>query len=278
MAWGYFKKLAIADVLSTYVDSAYSSLNTCTGFDLVMAICFFTIQIYCDFSGYSDIAIGTAKLLGINLMKNFDSPYFSTSIKEFWSRWHISLSTWFKDYVYIPLGGNRCSKTKRDRNLMITFLTSGLWHGASWTYVIWGAMHGVVQVIENHVKVQRKSKISKFISWIVVFAFCNLAWVFFRADTLKDALKVIFYVVSGLKNPSTYLHSSIGLGMGSLIKIFVTIFVLFVYDYASLKVDVIEWVGKQKAYLRWLLYIVLIYLIIFNVQTNNETAFIYFQF
>jgi D-alanyl-lipoteichoic acid acyltransferase DltB (MBOAT superfamily) len=278
MAWGYFKKLAIADVLSTYVDSAYSSLNTCTGFDLVMAICFFTIQIYCDFSGYSDIAIGTAKLLGINLMKNFDSPYFSTSIKEFWSRWHISLSTWFKDYVYIPLGGNRCSKTKRDRNLMITFLTSGLWHGASWTYVIWGAMHGVVQVIENHVNIQRKSKISKFISWIVVFAFCNLAWVFFRADTLKDALKVIFYVVSGLKNPSTYLHSSIGLGMGSLIKVFVTIFVLFVYDYASLKVDVIEWVGKQKAYLRWLLYIVLIYLIIFNVQTNNETAFIYFQF
>jgi hypothetical protein len=211
-------------------------------------------------------------------MKNFDSPYFSTSIKEFWSRWHISLSTWFKDYVYIPLGGNRCSKTKRDRNLMITFLTSGLWHGASWTYVIWGAMHGVVQVIENHVNIKRKSKISKFISWIVVFAFCNLAWVFFRADTLKDALKVIFYVVSGLKNPSTYLHSSIGLGMGSLIKIFVTIFVLFVYDYASLKVDVIEWVGKQKAYLRWLLYIVLIYLIIFNVQTNNETAFIYFQF
>jgi hypothetical protein len=157
-------------------------------------------------------------------------------------------------------------------------LTSGLWHGASWTYVIWGALHGVVQVVENHVKIQRSSKISKFISWIVVFTYCNLAWVFFRADTLKDALKVIFYVVSGLKNPSTYLHSSIGLGMGSLIKVFVTIFVLFVYDYASLKVDVIEWVGKQKAYLRWLLYIVLIYLIIFNVQTNNETAFIYFQF
>jgi D-alanyl-lipoteichoic acid acyltransferase DltB (MBOAT superfamily) len=278
MAWGYFKKLAIADVLSAYVDSAYSSLNTCTGFDLVMAIFFFTIQIYCDFSGYSDIAIGTAKLLGINLMKNFNSPYFSTSIKEFWSRWHISLSTWFKDYVYIPLGGNRCSKAKRDRNLMITFLTSGLWHGASWTYVIWGAMHGVVQVIENHVNIQRKSKITKFISWIVVFAFCNLAWVFFRADTLKDALLVIYNVLSGLNSPSTFLHTSIGLGMGSLIKIFVTIFVLFIYDYASLKVDVIEWVGKQNIYLRWVLYVALIYLIIMNVPTANETAFIYFQF
>jgi D-alanyl-lipoteichoic acid acyltransferase DltB (MBOAT superfamily) len=138
MAWGYFKKLAIADVVSVYVDAAYSSLGTCTGFDLLAAIFFFTIQIYCDFSGYSDIAIGTAKLLGIDLMTNFKSPYFSTSIKEFWSRWHISLSTWFRDYVYIPLGGNRCSKVKRDRNLLITFLTSGLWHGANWTYVVWG--------------------------------------------------------------------------------------------------------------------------------------------
>jgi D-alanyl-lipoteichoic acid acyltransferase DltB (MBOAT superfamily) len=278
MAWGFFKKLAIADVLSVYVDKAYSSINTCTGLDLLVAVFFFTIQIYCDFSGYSDIAIGTAKLLGINLMKNFNSPYFSTSIKEFWSRWHISLSTWFKDYVYIPLGGNRCSKAKRDRNLMITFLTSGLWHGASWTYVIWGALHGMVQVIENHINIQKKSKLAKLISWVVVFVFCNLAWVFFRADTLKGALTVIFNMIGGLKNPSMYFYNCIVLDISSRNKIFVTILLLFVYDYASLKVDVIEWLGKQKVCLRWLLYIVVVFQIIINVQTNNETAFIYFQF
>lgn len=121
MAWGYFKKLAIADVISVYVDRAYANINTCTGLDLLIAVFFFTIQIYCDFSGYSDIAIGTAKLMGINLMTNFKSPYFSISIKEFWSRWHISLSTWFRDYVYIPLGGNRVSKGRGYLNLMAPF-------------------------------------------------------------------------------------------------------------------------------------------------------------
>lgn len=148
MAWGFFKKLAIADVVAQYVDTSYASLRTCSGFDLLIVVFFFTIQIYCDFSGYSDIVIGTAKLMGINLMTNFKSPYFSKSIKEFWSRWHISLSTWFRDYVYIPLGGNRCSKPKHYLNLMITFLASGLWHGANWTFVAWGGIHGLAQVME----------------------------------------------------------------------------------------------------------------------------------
>lgn len=136
--WGFFKKIAVADVVAMYVDSAYADLTRCTPFDLCIAIFFFTIQIYCDFSGYSDIAIGTAKLFGINLMKNFNGPYLSTSVKEFWSRWHISLSTWFRDYVYIPLGGSRCSKLRTNINVMITFLASGLWHGADWTFVLWG--------------------------------------------------------------------------------------------------------------------------------------------
>jgi hypothetical protein len=161
---------------------------------------------------------------------------------------------------------------------MITFLTSGLWHGASWTYVIWGALHGMVQVIENHINIQKKSKLAKLISWVVVFVFCNLAWVFFRADTLKGALTVIFNMIGGLKNPSMYFYNCIVLDISSRNKIFVTILLLFVYDYASLKVDVIEWLGKQKVCLRWLLYIVVVFQIIINVQTNNETAFIYFQF
>lgn len=142
MIWGYYKKLVIADFVAPYVDQVYANLSSYTGFDLVLTIFLFTIQIYCDFSGYSDIAIGTAKLLDIDLMTNFKSPYLSASIKEFWSRWHISLSMWFKDYIYIPLGGNRCSKLKHCRNLFVTFLLSGLWHGANWTFVIWGGMHG----------------------------------------------------------------------------------------------------------------------------------------
>lgn len=138
MGWGFFKKLVIADVLAKYVQTVFTSPQEFQGFALVLASVFFSIQIYCDFSGYSDIAIGTAKLLGINLMTNFKNPYFSTSVKEFWSRWHISLSTWFRDYVYIPLGGNRKGVLRRNVNLMITFLASGLWHGTEWTFVFWG--------------------------------------------------------------------------------------------------------------------------------------------
>lgn len=138
MTWGFFKKLVIADVLSKFVQIVYESPHDFKGFSLVLASFFFTIQIYCDFSGYSDIAIGTAKLLGINLMTNFKNPYMSASIKEFWSRWHISLSTWFRDYVYIPLGGNRVDRFRHSANLLITFLISGLWHGANWTFVAWG--------------------------------------------------------------------------------------------------------------------------------------------
>lgn len=138
MLWGYYKKVVIADTLAPYVDMVYGQLKYYQGFALVIVIFFFSLQIYCDFSGYSDIAIGTAKLFGIDLMKNFDAPYFSKSIKEFWKRWHISLSTWFRDYIYIPLGGNKCSKVRHYINLLVTFLVSGLWHGAEWSFIYRG--------------------------------------------------------------------------------------------------------------------------------------------
>lgn len=172
MAWGFFKKLAIADVVSIYVDKVYADLWSCSEIDLLIAIFFFTMQIYCDFSGYSDIAVGTAKLLGIDLISNFKSPYMSLSVKEFWSRWHISLSSWFRDYVYIPLGGNRVSKLRNYFNLLITFLVSGLWHGANWTYVIWGGIHGIAQIAEKAfdlVDKGKNAKVTKFIKWIIVF-------------------------------------------------------------------------------------------------------------
>lgn len=138
MAWGYFKKIVVADTLANYVDAVYGDVTSYTGFTLIIATVFFSIQIYCDFSGYSDIARGTANLFDIELMENFKSPYLSTSIKEFWKRWHISLTTWFRNYVYIPLGGNRVSTIRRDANNMIVFLASGLWHGADYTYILWG--------------------------------------------------------------------------------------------------------------------------------------------
>jgi len=278
MVWGFYKKLAIADVISTYVDTAYSSLDTCTGFDLAVAIFFFTIQIYCDFSGYSDIAIGTAKLLGINLMTNFKSPYFSISVKEFWSRWHISLSTWFRDYVYIPLGGNRCSKVKQARNLLVTFLVSGLWHGANWTYIIWGGVHGIAQIIENHLNVKGESKISKFISCMLVFIFCNIAWIFFRAESIGDACFVLATLVKDFMHPSLFLQTAIGLGKRDLCYIIFTILILTFVDFMAVKRDVIEWISARNFIFRWSIYVIMVWLILFFMRPEGTSAFVYFQF
>lgn len=279
MAWGFFKKLAIADVMAKYVDTAYASLDTCTGFDLVAAVFFFTIQIYCDFSGYSDIAIGTAKLLGINLITNFKSPYFSKSVKEFWSRWHISLSTWFRDYVYIPLGGNRCSKVKRDRNLLITFLASGLWHGANWTFVFWGGIHGLAQILENRIGLKEcNSRILNFIKRMFVFAFCNIAWIFFRAETIGDAFYIIKTVILDLRTPHLFRISSIGIATIDLAYIMFSVVILSIYDYLSLSRDVIAWISQKNVLVRWTVYIVLVWLILLLMCPAGTSEFVYFQF
>lgn len=283
MAWGFFKKLAIADVMARYVDLVYSNIGKLRGFDYAMAILFFTFQIYCDFSGYSDIAIGAAKMLGINLMTNFKSPYFSKSIKEFWSRWHISLSTWFRDYVYIPLGGNRCSKLRNKANLMITFFASGLWHGAGWTFVIWGGIHGILQVIEKtiHITPPKSKNAKRFfnvISTLVVFALCSFAWVFFRAENLQDAIHVIRTAIFALSKGSAYFHSAVGLKAVDLIKIALCLVVLTAFDYFSLKTDVIKWISDRKPIVRWTVYVLIIMMIVFCIPVTNQTTFIYFQF
>lgn len=279
--WGFFKKIAIADVVAMYVDAAYADLTRCTPFDLCIAIFFFTIQIYCDFSGYSDIAIGTAKLFGINLMKNFNSPYFSTSVREFWSRWHISLSTWFRDYVYIPLGGNHCSNLRTNINVMITFLTSGLWHGASWTFVLWGGIHGMAQVFENVFTVKSKKKyvLDKVILWIIVFVFCNLAWVFFRAESIGDALYVIGNAFGNILHIDGYLHTNIGLSKRRLLFSLITIAIVAIYDYVSLKVDIIQIAASQNR----LVVIVIEYMILTVIGAAallgaGSNQFVYFQF
>lgn len=195
--WGLFKKVVIADRLAIYANAVYNDVHSYTGLPLILATFFFAFQIYCDFSAYSDIAIGTARVMGFSLMQNFRQPYLARSVREFWARWHISLSTWFRDYLYIPLGGNRISLPRTLLNMFIVFLVSGLWHGAAWTFVVWGAMHGVFVVIEGLMQ-QRGWKLfppdapyKRALQTAGTFALVLTAWVFFRANSFNDALYVL---------------------------------------------------------------------------------------
>ncbi len=285
MAWGFFKKMVIADVLAVYVDTVYRDLPTHQGFALLIAVLFFTLQIYCDFSGYSDIAIGAAKLFGISLMTNFKSPYFATSIGGFWSRWHISLSTWFRDYLYIPLGGNRCKPAKQTRNLLITFLVSGLWHGANITFVAWGAVHGLAQVLENFFAKgkNRAEPAHKGLLWWgkcgVVFLFCNLAWVLFRADSIADAFYLYTHCLVGITNPVSYLLTGLSLleiWLPELLAIAIPVLILAVYDFSNLTHDPIALISKQKTWVRWPIYIVVVVVVL--LSPAESSAFVYFQF
>ena len=198
MLWGYFMKLCIADSVSFYVDAVYNNIPNHNGTSILLATFFFTFQIFCDFSGYSMIAIGTARCLGFKLMLNFNRPYLSRSPRDFWHRWHISLSSWFGDYVYKPLGGSRCSEIKHQRNLFLTMLISGIWHGANWTFIVWGGVHGIFLCINSLARklfVVKEIKVLvplKIISTFLIAMFC---WIFFRANTLSDsflAIKKIF--------------------------------------------------------------------------------------
>ena len=284
MLWGYYKKLVIADVLSEYVQKVFDNPSNFSGFALVVATFFFTLQIYCDFSGYSDIAIGTAKLFDINLMTNFKSPYFSQSIREFWSRWHISLSTWFRDYVYIPLGGNRVSKLRHYINLMITFLISGLWHGANWTFIAWGGIHGLAQVIEDAVIGKKKSKniALRIIRTLFVFIFCAFAWVFFVSHSISDAFYVIFNSFNGITSPASYIvngFSSLGLGTDMLILTGILILIMAVYDFIAVrKDDFTSWITSKNKTLQWICYVVIALIIVFFSKKGVAAEFIYFQF
>jgi D-alanyl-lipoteichoic acid acyltransferase DltB (MBOAT superfamily) len=283
MVWGYFKKIVVADTLSVYISNVFDMPQNYKGFALMLASLFFSIQIYCDFSGYSDIAIGTAKLLGVNLMTNFKSPYFSQSVKEFWGRWHISLSTWFRDYVYIPLGGNRVGKLRHNLNLLVTFLVSGIWHGANWTFIAWGGIHGVAQVLENII-LPKKYKTSKGIMAgvrvVFVFLFCTFAWIFFVSNSIGDAVYVISNMFTGIANPIQYITNGvygIGLTQITLLEVAIFIFILGVYDYVSLKVDCIEIISCTKPIVRYGVYMFMLCLIMF-FRAVVGAEFVYFQF
>lgn len=284
MAWGYFKKIVIADRLAVYVDTIYGNVSRYSGFSLAIATLFFSIQIYCDFSGYTDIAIGTAKLMDIDLMENFKSPYLSANFKEFWSRWHISLSTWFRDYLYIPLGGNRFGPWRRDLNTIVTFLMSGLWHGADFSYLAWGGLHGIAQVLEK--RLDRKpiidNNIFRGIRILFVFLFCCFAWIFFRAETMRDAWYIIKNIAIGIFSPIAYIKNGfreLGLvSIAEIIRIACLLFVLLIFDFVSLKKNIFIESAKLPLILRWFLYILLGLTIILLSRKGMATEFVYFQF
>lgn len=197
MLIGFFKKVVVADRLAVYVDAVYNDPASATGFGVAVATVMFAFQIYCDFSGYTDIAIGAARVIGIKLMQNFNRPYIAENIRDFWARWHISLSSWFKDYLYFPLGGSRCAPARHLFNLFFVFLVSGLWHGAAWTFVIWGALHGLYQIVGTLTRKKRGQLLAKLnipadVLWVralrrfTVFVLVAFAWIFFRANSVSD--------------------------------------------------------------------------------------------
>lgn len=229
MLFGFFMKVAIADRVALYVNAVYGNVDMHTGWSYLMATLFFAFQIYGDFAGYSLIAIGCALLFGFHMSPNFNRPYFSGSFREFWSRWHMSLSTWFKDYLYIPLGGNRGSKGRTYANLFTTFVVSGLWHGANWTFVIWGAIHGALQIVERVAQELKFPKIPRPLNLLLVFAGVCLAWVFFRAATVQDAFKIIGGMFTNLHG-SPYI-GDIGIFAFSVVGVLVLLLIEFMQEY-----------------------------------------------
>ena len=271
---GLFMKLCIADILSEYVDAVYDNVSFHNGPSIVVATVFFTFQIYCDFAGYSNIAIGAAKVMGFDLMQNFRQPYFSMSIKEFWKRWHISLSTWFMDYLYIPLGGNRVKYGRHLLNLMITFLISGLWHGANWTFVLWGAIHGTYLVIGNLIRkyvytIKYDTFLSKSVNTVICFALVCFAWIFFRANTIGDAFMIIRKILSDrgpvFQNEFVFVYGLMAL------------FILIVKDSKDNFELNLKFMHSKHAAVRVISIVFLIsYIMLFGAL--NADSFIYFQF
>jgi D-alanyl-lipoteichoic acid acyltransferase DltB (MBOAT superfamily) len=290
MAWGFFKKAVIADRLAIFVNEVYGNPTEYQGLVLIVATVFFAYQIYCDFSGYSDIAIGSAQVMGIRLMQNFDRPYASVSISEFWRRWHISLSSWFRDYLYISLGGNRVAKWRWQLNLMITFLVSGLWHGANWTFVAWGALHGFYLVFsiwtagirDRLVRVcglDRHPAAHRALSTAVIFALVCFAWIFFRATSIHDAIYIARHLFAVPFLPEGGLRGLFDIELDG-----------FEFSIALIAIAILELgqrlqqgrsIGAELAarplLVRWVAYYALVIgILVFGVFSQQE--FIYFQF
>lgn len=294
--WGFFKKLMIADRLAIVVDPYYAQPESFTGPQLMMATLLFAFQIYCDFSAYSDIAIGTAKLFGIRLMRNFAYPYFSQSVSEFWRRWHISLSTWFRDYVFVPLGGSRCSKPRRNLNLLITFLVSGLWHGAAWRFVIWGGINGIATAIGRRPvarsvgamedrsesvpggdhDIPRPKTLLKI--WSTLAVIC-LAWIFFRAQTFGDAMTIINSITRDLFSADAYMALADSLDQDKFLRKTAVLLLLFVtWEWFQRRQECPLTFQGWPLPFRWSAYTALIWLTVYWMPPSGGQDFIYFEF
>jgi alginate O-acetyltransferase complex protein AlgI len=291
MAIGLFMKVVIADRLSRYVNAVYSDVSDFKGLTLIIATVFFAIQIYCDFAGYSMMAIGAAEVMGFKLMNNFDRPYLSRSISEFWSRWHISLSTWFRDYVYIPLGGNRVAKPRWYYNLFVTFVLSGLWHGASWTFVIWGALNGFYLIFalvtrdvrDRLVSATGLASMPRFhavLKVLITFTLSSIAWVFFRAPGIHAALHVLkgSLVMPRSAQLVPLILRDDGITKFEFVYSVALIVGLVLVEIASTRTDLIKRFLAQPVWVRWPAYYVACMAIWILGVSGEARAFIYFQF
>ncbi len=286
--WGLFKKIAIADNCAQFANIIFNNSSHFSGATLALGALFFTIQIYCDFSGYSDIALGTARLFGFELLRNFAFPYFSRDIAEFWRRWHISLSTWFRDYLYIPLGGSKGGTWMRIRNTFIIFIVSGFWHGANWTFIAWGALNAVYFLPllltnnnRNNLDIVAQGKLLPSFreawSMLLTFSLTVIAWVFFRSRTIGQAVSFVYHMITGLFQKSTYTEAAnfVSENIKPVLFVFIGIFSL------------IEWLGREHQYalatvgIKWkrpLRYAMYYALIVAIFWFDNKEQFIYFQF
>lgn len=306
MGLGFFKKIVVADNLALYINAVYAHPHSESGIALVAATLFFAVQIYYDFSGYSDIAIGAAQTLGITLIENFKTPYFTASLREFWTRWHISLSSWFRDYMYIPLGGNRGSSIQWARNILIVFFLSGLWHGANWTYMVWGLIHGSFLILErgveriSHFFSGTEAKLNRLLGYVMrvsALIVILFAWIFFRANTLSDAWYITVHavpqsvseLVALMKVPTPMIFMNalwnhlflpitvLNFDRKQELLIVGGIAVFAIIEWLEFRYGVLNFLARRNVAVQWVVWFCLI-LALANLGATNEIPFIYFQF
>ena len=285
--WGFFKKVVIADRLAVYVNNIYNNPEAHTGLPIWIATFFFAFQIYCDFSGYTDIARGTARTFGIKAMENFRVPYVAQSFHDLWKRWHISLTTWFRDYLYIPLGGNRVVKVRWLTNIFIVFIVSGIWHGANWTFVVWGAMHGTLLVLEILTKRWRdifyELAFVKKLSWFFVvfnvgfvFFMWSLCLLVFRSNTMTDAWTLLRNALDFSGGLQIYVDG--GLTFNQVVLAFALIMFLYIAEAVNLRFSFCDFLKKCPLPIRWAFYLFAVFFILLMGVYSELATFIYFQF
>lgn len=280
--WGLFKKIIVSAHMNFYTDWVFGDISSHTGFTLIFVSVLYTIQIYCDFSGYSDMAIGVANILGISLKRNFLNPYGSTSISEFWRKWHISLSSWLRDYVYIPLGGSRCSKIRNCANILVTFFVSGMWHGASLNYILWGLGHGICQVIEKLLKVRPSKKNGiRLVQIVFTFIIVNFLWTIFRLTDFNDISYFFVHIFDGITNPLEYVMNTqrtLHVDFMTLLRLILISVGVLAYDHYDEKIDIIDRIINMSRVKRIFLCTVFGIVLFFLLPVEPATDYIYFQF